>query len=316
MKKFLLSLLMLCILLCGCEQKSASVSVTCYPLQYLVERIGGSVVNVNCISNNEFIQRASIKENYQDIVKESDALFYISSLEPYMDIYYDEIHDMTNLVDLSVRSAIYKFARYTTTYVNDTAAVVLSDYYDGKEFANIEAYENDPMLWLDPVAMTSMASDIRDYFVSLYPQYQMLFDQNYNQLELDLARLDAGFSEIYNQKQNVSFVSMTPSFGNWQKSYGIHVYPISLSRYGVLPNEQQLELIKKRIRNDHVRYIAMEDNISEDMIALRNELIDELGLIPIKLSNISSLSNNESEQKKDYLSIMYQNLESLRKIAQ
>lgn len=316
MKKFLLSLLMLCILLCGCEQKSASVSVTCYPLQYLVERIGGSVVNVNCISNNEFIQRASIKENYQDIVKESDALFYISSLEPYMEIYYDEIHDMTNLVDLSVRSAIYKFARYTTTYVNDTAAVVLSDYYDGKEFANIEAYENDPMLWLDPVAMTSMASDIRDYFVSLYPQYQMLFDQNYNQLELDLARLDAGFSEIYNQKQNVSFVSMTPSFGNWQKSYGIHVYPISLSRYGVLPNEQQLELIKKRIRNDHVRYIAMEDNISEDMIALRNELIDELGLIPIKLSNISSLSNNESEQKKDYLSIMYQNLESLRKIAQ
>ena len=74
MKKILLSLLMLCILLCGCEQKSASVSVTCYPLQYLVERIGGSVVNVNCISNNEFIQRASIKENYLDIVKESDAL--------------------------------------------------------------------------------------------------------------------------------------------------------------------------------------------------------------------------------------------------
>lgn len=316
MKKILLSLLMLCILLCGCEQKSASVAVTCYPLQYLVERIGGSVVNVNCISNNEFIQRASIKENYQDIVEESDALFYINSLEPYMDIYYDDIHDMTTLVDLSVRSAIYKFARYTTTYVNDTAAVVLSNYYDGKEFMNIEAYENDPMLWLDPVAMTSMASDIRDYFVGLYPQYQMLFDENYNQLELDLARLDAGFSEIYNQKRNVSFVSMTPSFGNWQKSYGIHVYPVSLSRYGVLPNAQQLELIKKRIRNDHVRYIAMEDNLSEDMITLRNELIDELGLIPIKLSNISSLSKNESEQKKDYLSIMYQNLESLRKIAQ
>ena len=105
-------------------------------------------------------------------------------------------------------------------------------------------------------------------------------------------------------------------FGNWQKSYGIHVYPISLSRYGVLPNDQQLELIKTRIRNDHVRYIAMEDNLSEDMIVLRDQLIDELGLIPIKLSNLSSLSKNESEQKSDYLSIMYQNLETLRKIAQ
>ena len=316
MKRILLSILMLCMLLCGCEEKSASVSVTCYPLQYLVERIGGSVVNVTNISNNELIQRASIKDNYEDLIEASDALFYINSLEPYMGIYYDDLHEMTTLVDLSVRSAIYKFARYTTTYVNDTAAVVLSNYYDGNEFENIEAYENDPMLWLDPVAMTSMASDIRDYFVTAYPQYQMLFDENYDQLELDLARLDAGFSDIYNQKQNVSFVSMTPSFGNWQKSYGIHVYPISLSRYGVLPNDQQLELIKTRIRNDHVRYIAMEDNLSEDMIVLRDQLIDELGLIPIKLSNLSSLSKNESEQKSDYLSIMYQNLETLRKIAQ
>lgn len=316
MKKILVTLLMLCMFLCGCEERSPFVAVTCYPLQYLVERISGGFVGVTTISSDDYIQRASIKENYKEIIEKSDALFYINSLEPYMDIYYDELHDTSELVDLSVRSAIYKFARYTTTYVNDSAAVVLSDYYEGKEFANIESYENDPMLWLDPVAMTSMASDIRDYFVNKYPQYQMLFDENYNQLELDLARLDAGFSEIYNNKQNVSFVSMTPSFGNWQKSYGIHVYPVSLSRYGVLPNEEQLELIKKRIRNDHVRYIAIEENISEDMVALRELLIDELGLIPIRLSNISSLSENENLQKNDYLSIMYGNLETLRKIAQ
>lgn len=316
MKKIFCTLLMLCILLCGCEKQNASVAVTCYPLQYLVERIGGGIVDVTCISSNDFIQRAAIVENYETIASSSDALFYINSLEPYMEIYYQDLHDRTTMVDLSLRSAIYKFARYTTTYVNNSAAVVLSSYYDGKEFEKIEAYDNDPILWLDPVAMTSMASDIRDYFVNEYPQYEMLFDENYNQLELDLARLDAGFSEIYNQKQNVSFVSMTPSFGNWQKSYGIHVYPISLSRYGVLPSESQLELIKTRIRNDHVRYIAMEDNLSEDMITLRNELIEELGLIPIKLSNISSLSSKESEQKSDYLSIMYQNLESLRKIAE
>lgn len=28
------------------------------------------------------------------------------------------------------------------------------------------------MLWMDPVAMTSMASDIRDYLVQKYPQYK------------------------------------------------------------------------------------------------------------------------------------------------
>ena len=42
---------------------------------------------------------------------------------------------------------------------------------------------------MDPVAMTSMASDIRDYLVQKYPQYKDIFDENYDALELDLARL-------------------------------------------------------------------------------------------------------------------------------
>ena len=134
MKKIFCSLLMLCILLCGCEKQNASVAVTCYPLQYLVERIGGGIVDVTCISSNDFIQRAAIVENYETIASSSDALFYINSLEPYMEIYYQDLHDRTTMVDLSLRSAIYKFARYTTTYVNNSAAVVLSSYYDGKEF--------------------------------------------------------------------------------------------------------------------------------------------------------------------------------------
>lgn len=317
MKKWILTLLTICLLvLTGCEEQAPSAAVTCYPLRYLVERIGGTTMHVENISSNDLIQRASIRTDYQQVLDEVDVLFYISSLEPYMEMYYDEIRENCEMVDLAVRSAIYKFARYATTFINGNAAVVSTPYYEGSAFGKLDTYENDPMLWLDPVAMTSMASDIRDFFVEKYPENSMLFNENYNQLELDLARLDAGFSAIYNEKKSISFVSMTPSFGNWQKSYGIHVYPISLSRYGALPSEAQLEIIKTRIRNDHVRYIALEDNLSEDFIQLREELIEELGLIPVKLSNLSSLSDTQMEQGGDYLSIMYQNLETLKKIAE
>ena len=84
-----------------------------------------------------------------------------------------------------------------------------------KVFDSVETYDNDPMLWMDPVAMTSMASDIRDYLVDKYPVYQKIFDENYDQLEMDLARLDADFQSIHDQHKNIAFVSMTPSFGNW-----------------------------------------------------------------------------------------------------
>ncbi len=314
-KLFLVSVLAL-FLVSGCEEKNPSIATTVYPVQYLVERIGGDDVTVSNITENTMIQRAQIKSGFQDILKNSDALFYIGGLEPYMDLYVDDIRDTgVDMVDLATKSAIYKFERYTSTTIDGITAGTEGPYYEGEEFANLDTYDADPMLWMDPVAMTSMASDIRDYLVQKYPQYKDIFDENYDALELDLARLEADFQAIPDGKMNISFVSMTPSFGNWQKSYGIKVYPVTLSKYGALPTSDQLAAIKKRIKSDHVRYIAIEQNLSEDMEKLQQQLIDELALIPVNLNNLSSISSEDKKASKDYLTIMYDNLKALESIA-
>lgn len=314
-KLFLVSVLAL-FLVSGCEEKNPSIATTVYPVQYLVERIGGDDVTVSNITENTMIQRAQIKSSFQDILKDSDALFYIGGLEPYMDLYVDDIRDTgVDMVDLATKSAIYKFEHYTSTTIDGITAGTEGPYYEGEEFANLDTYDADPMLWMDPVAMTSMASDIRDYLVQKYPQYKDIFDENYDALELDLARLEADFQAIPDGKMNISFVSMTPSFGNWQKSYGIKVYPITLSKYGALPTSDQLAAMKKRIKSDHVRYIAIEQNLSEDMEKLQQQLIDELALIPVNLNNLSSISSEDKKASKDYLTIMYDNLKALESIA-
>ena len=314
-KLFLVSVLAL-FLVSGCEEKNPSIATTVYPVQYLVERIGGDDVTVSNITENTMIQRAQIKSSFQDILKDSDALFYIGGLEPYMDLYVDDIRDTgVDMVDLATKSAIYKFERYTSTTIDGITAGTEGPYYEGEEFANLDTYDADPMLWMDPVAMTSMASDIRDYLVQKYPQYKDIFDENYDALELDLARLEADFQAIPDGKMNISFVSMTPSFGNWQKSYGIKVYPITLSKYGAPPTSDQLAAMKKRIKSDHVRYIAIEQNLSEDMEKLQQQLIDELALIPVNLNNLSSISSEDKKASKDYLTIMYDNLKALESIA-
>ena len=314
-KLFLVSVLAL-FLVSGCEEKNPSIATTVYPVQYLVERIGGDDVTVSNITENTMIQRAQIKSSFQDILKDSDALFYIGGLEPYMDLYVDDIRDTgVDMVDLATKSAIYKFERYTSTTIDGITAGTEGPYYEGEEFANLDTYDADPMLWMDPVTMTSMASDIRDYLVQKYPQYKDIFDENYDALELDLARLEADFQAIPDGKMNISFVSMTPSFGNWQKSYGIKVYPITLSKYGALPTSDQLAAMKKRIKSDHVRYIAIEQNLSEDMEKLQQQLIDELALIPVNLNNLSSISSEDKKASKDYLTIMYDNLKALESIA-
>ena len=314
-KPFLVSVLGL-FLVSGYEEQNPSIAPTVYPVQYLVERIGGDDVTVSNITENTMIQRAQIKSSFQDILKDSDALFYIGGLEPYMDLYVDDIRDTgVDMVDLATKSAIYKFERYTSTTIDGITAGTEGPYYEGEEFANLDTYDADPMLWMDPVAMTSMASDIRDYLVQKYPQYKDIFDENYDALELDLARLEADFQAIPDGKMNISFVSMTPSFGNWQKSYGIKVYPVTLSKYGALPTSDQLAAMKKRIKSDHVRYIAIEQNLSEDMEKLQQQLIDELALIPVNLNNLSSISSEDKKASKDYLTIMYDNLKALESIA-
>ncbi len=310
--KAVLSCLLALLVVSGCEDKKPSVATTVYPVQYLAQRIGGAYVEVNMISEDGLIQRASIKNNYKKLLKNSDILFYIGELEPYMELYTEEIHDSgVALFNLATKSAIYPFKRYTPIKVNGETSVVESEYYEGTVFSGIDKYQEDPILWMDPVAMTSMASDIRDCLVELYPEYKAIFDENYDVLELDLARLDADFQEVATKKENLRFVAMTPSFGNWQKSYNIQVYPISLSKYGVLPNKEQLAAIKKRISQDQVRYIAIEENLAQDMLELQNQLIDELGLVPVTLHNLSSISDADKEAGKDYLSLMYENLKTL-----
>ena len=70
-------------------------------------------------------------------------------------------------------------------------------------------------------------------------------------------------------------------------------------------------IIKNRIIQDDVRYIVYEPNMSEDMIELFDRLENELLLTRVELSNLSSLTEAEIADGRDYLSLMYENLSVL-----
>lgn len=316
-KLALISVFLLSIVLTGCKPSRPTIAVTNYPVEFLVNQIGGEYVSVHMISDGTLIQRAQIVDEYETYLNDSDVLFYIGGLEPYMELYLDDIRSSKiSMVDLSAISALNQFKRYTSTSLDGKIVTAETQWYEGDLFKNIDLYDKDPILWIDPISMSSMGSTICDWLSDKYPEYAKAFQQNFEALENDLARLDADFQSIKDNQLNISFVSMTPSFGNWQKSYGVKVYPVCLSRYGAIPSESQLSIIKQRIQNDGVRYIVKEPNLPEDMVKLHDQLVDELGLISVELSNISSLSEHEIESGVDYRSIMYQNLKVLEDIAE
>lgn len=316
MKKLLI-LLLVCLMfstsLTGCSSEKLHVVYTVYPVEYILDRIANNRITYSKLSTEGPIQTANIVSDYQAKIENADLLVHLGDLESYWKIYAsDFINNETTIIDLTGTSALYDFKRYTTGIVSGNAVVVESAYYDGDIFQSVDVYSKDPNLWIDPIAMTSMARTIKDWLVTNYPQEAAYFEMNFKALEADLVRLDAEYRDLVGN--DIKIVTITPSFGNWQKAYGFGVYPVILSRYGAMPSDEQLDVIIARIKEDKVKYIAKEANLTEDMLALYDKVKKACNLTEISLSNISSLTKEEFDKNKDYLTIMYDNLTTLEKI--
>lgn len=323
MKKLIKSILAFTLcscLLSSCTNKRVKISYTIYPVGYLILRIAGNNVQYQSIQkDNSIVQCATIAEDYEDILNSSKVLFHIGDLEPYYSVYVQDFKENgIEDIDLSNNNAVYDFARYTRTETDEGIVYEESKYYEGDAFENIDTYENDLCLWMDPITMLSMARDIKEYFVKNDSGNSKMYEANYEALESDLINIDAQYQNLAtsldNNEEVIRFVSMSSCFGSWQKAYGFEVYPVVLSRYGSLPNEEQILAIEDRIREDDVHYIAYESNMNEDMIDLYNRIQTDCDLKKFDLSNISSLSDAENNAGKDYISIFYQNLQSLQSI--
>jgi len=301
----------------GCTTQRPLICVSNYPVSYLVERIGGDRADICTLNEGGIIQQAQVVDDYQQLIDEAELIITMGQLEPYWELIRNEARSSSaEILDLVSSTAVYEFKRYTQVSAGNDLVYIESDYYDGIAFDMIDTYDMDPVLWMDPIAMTSMGRMIRDWFIAYYPEDQRFFNDNFAQLENELVRLDSEFQIFKNRNLNAGFVSITPSFGNWQKAYGVQVYPIILSRYGALPNERQLELIKEKITQDGVKYIAFEPNLPSELRTLYNQLKDELDLTQVNISNLTTLTQTDINDGKDYFTIMYDNLSFLESMVE
>ena len=319
-RKLICVLLVLC--LSGCTSAKKYTAYTIYPIGYLLSRIGGNRIEAISVQDKSLVQCANLRADYKEILSDSSVLFHIGNLEPYMDLYDGQIKELgidLSAGDLSVLNCLYEYKRYTPVVVDGKVSFVEGPYYEGDIFNEIDVYDLDPFIWLSPSGMYCMAKDVYEYLSNNYVEQSSFFAENYKQVADDLIALDASYqalaSKLVKENKTIKFVSMTGSFGCWQKDFGFQVYPVCLSKYGAVPSAAQLEAIKARIINDDVKFIADEQNLPQEMMNLMVSLEEELGLKRITLHNISSLTSSQVESGKDYLSLMYENLSVLESIA-
>ena len=312
MRKLLLTIILSLMLstLTACQLDLPKVGVSTYPVAYLVNRIAKDKVSVVMLSEGPVMTRATAIESFLTEIEQLDVFFQMGQLEPYVSAYISDLSESRlQVIDLVGQAGVYAFKRYTVSFVGTQEVTLIEPYYEGEAFSAIDMYETDPYLWLDPITMTSMASTITKWLVAAYPEQQSFFETNFAHLEVELANMDANYQAL--RGSQIAIASLNPSFGSWQKAYGIHVYPIVLSRFGVLPNSEQLNAMIDRMRFDGVTHIVNDPLMSDDMRVLYDAIKTELGLDEVALHSLSFLTDDDLTAQKDYMTIMYENLNAL-----
>ena len=162
-------------------------------------------------------------------------------------------------------------------------------------------------LWLDPANALMIARNIKtglnEYINNHYLNNDI--EKNYEALKLDLSTLSAKLNVISSSSSDPTIVVSDDMFKFLEK-YGFTV--ISLDKDSV--SDKVVTDVKKRINSGLTKNIfVIKDADIDDTL---KSIIDSTGVNKIELNSLSSLSDNDRNSKKDYISISLENINSLK----
>lgn len=173
---------------------------------------------------------------------------------------------------------------------------------------SMEAENGNETLWLNPSNFLMMAQNIR-YGLKQYIDNHYLkneIDENYNKLKEEISRLDASIYEI---SDNASFKTLVVSSDLFKflEKYDLNI--ISLEENENLTEKTVADVIDL-INDDKIHYIILKQG--EEMNDTIKKVVDETGVEIVYYHMLSNLTGDERNAKKDYISIMSENIDILR----
>ncbi|WP_230130299.1 zinc ABC transporter substrate-binding protein [Bacillus sp. CECT 9360] len=310
-KAILLLLLSLVVILSGCNDDKGvtnsdksdgkiQIFTTVYPLKDFTEKIGGQYVEVETVyppGTDEHSFEPSQKEIIQ--MAESDLFFYIG-------------HNLEGFVTKA--EPILKQEGVNLTPLGQKIHIEHEEHYEQDEEhhdhdTDIGHADINPHLWLDPMYSLAMAGIIKDSLIKEIPDQKEYFEKNYKDLEKQLHELDDKFkAAVKNSKTNKIIVSHG-AYGYWENRYGIEQISVTGLSGSSEPSQKQLEEIIETAKENDLQYIIFEQNTSSKLTEI---IQNEIGAKPLRLHNLSVLTEKDIENDEDYFSLMNQNAETLK----
>ncbi len=265
----------------GCFKRdnleNIQITTTSYPIQYITERLYGEYSTIDSIyPMGVNIQNYELnKKQIKDFSKSSIYIFNGLSKEKDYVIQMFDYNKNIKIIDTSM----------------------------SMEYSN-EVEE----LWLDPSNFLMLAQNIKnglqEYIDDPYLKNQI--EDKYEELKVDVSNIDASIKLAAESSSNKTIVVSNDLFKFLEK-YGYTV--ISLEENSNLTDKTVAD-VKQMIENEQISYIFLKEN--EEANGTIQKIIRQTGIETLTLKTLSNITEEESENHQDYISLMNQNVELLK----
>lgn len=282
--KYLLLLILFLIpmtLTTGCTNDSMDnieIIVTNYPNEYVVKKLYGD--------------HATITSIYPDGVDIDD---YNISNKQKQDYSKKDLFVYNGLLEKERNLAVDLLAINPDLKIIDTAYVLETDY-------------SPEELWLNPSSLLMMSQNVRlgleEYITSTYLKKEV--DTAYDKLKIELSELDAEYRLAVDSTNNKKII-VADSALNYLEKFGLEVICIDSDA-----SQKTLSVAEELIQSSSASYIMMFKGQKLNDNA-KNLMENYKDIKKIELHKLDNISDNERSEDKDYMAIMKDNLELIKK---
>lgn len=272
------------------EEGKLAIVASFYPLQWLVQQIGGDEVSVSSLTKPG-TEPHDLELAPSDVAAVADAnlVVYLSGFQPAVD----------DAVDQEAADRAFDAAGSANL---DLTYVPIED--GGEQRAAGDAV--DPHFWLDPDRLASVAVALTARLSEVDAPDAASFAGNLATLQGQLTDLDTDFTSALANCENTYLVTSHNAFGYLARRYGLTQVGITGLTADLEPSPADLAAVTEFVRTHEVRTIYYEALISP---AIADTVARETGARTAVLDPIEGLT--DESQGHDYLEVMRANLANL-----
>jgi zinc transport system substrate-binding protein len=167
----------------------------------------------------------------------------------------------------------------------------------------------DPHVWLDPVLMSRLATEVERGLAVADPEGKARYERNSQRLQAKLAELDTRYRERLTGCARDLLVTSHESFGYLASRYGLRQEGVAGLSPDAEPDPARLGELAQLARDNGVTTVFTEETVSP---RIADTLAREAGGVrTVVLSPLESLTKKEQDAGADYFTVMNANLDKI-----